>query len=255
VAVTLPTDVVVPVHNRWELTESCLAHLRSQSIPHRVIVVDNASTDETRERIASYFPEASIVAFELNRGFSVACNSGVEAGDGEIVVLLNNDVECRPDFLERLIAPLAENDGVGMVAALLVRPGEETIDSFGLTVDRTLAGFPRLRGVGAGDAQADTPLLVGPAGAGGAYRRRAWEAVGGLDEGVFAYGEDVDLALRLGAAGWSAAAAPPTRLRSTSARRAPSLGPPGSGTRGDSHGATSCGGMAFSGVAQPYGPW
>ena len=50
-------------------------------------------------------------------------------------------------------------------------------------------------------------MLVGPSGAAGAYRREAWEAVGGLDEGVFSYGEDVDLALRLRAAGWSTAGA------------------------------------------------
>jgi GT2 family glycosyltransferase len=50
-------------------------------------------------------------------------------------------------------------------------------------------------------------VLVGPSGAAGAYRREAWERVGGLDEGVFSYGEDVDLALRLRASGWSTAGA------------------------------------------------
>ena len=50
-------------------------------------------------------------------------------------------------------------------------------------------------------------ILVGPSGAAAAFRRCAWDAVGGLDEGVFAYGEDVDLALRLRAAGWTTAAA------------------------------------------------
>ena len=49
-------------------------------------------------------------------------------------------------------------------------------------------------------------MLAGPTGAAGAYRREAWDDVGGLDEGVRFYGEDVDLALRLRAAGWSSAA-------------------------------------------------
>jgi N-acetylglucosaminyl-diphospho-decaprenol L-rhamnosyltransferase len=56
-------------------------------------------------------------------------------------------------------------------------------------------------------AQVEHPVLLGPSGAAGAYRRRAWEALDGLDEGVFMYGEDVELALRLRVAGWLAAGA------------------------------------------------
>src|SRR5204862_5465776 len=111
-------------------------------------------------------------------------NRGVAAGGGELVVLLNNDVECRPDFLERLVAPF-EDERVGSVAALLLKPGDERIESFGLAADRTLAGYPRLRDMSVAEAQATHPVLLGPSGAAGAYRRRAWEAVGGLDEGVF----------------------------------------------------------------------
>jgi GT2 family glycosyltransferase len=85
-------------------------------------------------------------------------------------------------------------------------PGEQRIESFGLAVDPTIAGYPRLRGAPVNDAQTTRPILVGPSGAAGAYRRRAWEEVGGLDEGVFAYAEDVDLGLRIRAAGWSASA-------------------------------------------------
>jgi GT2 family glycosyltransferase len=90
------------------------------------------------------------------------------------------------------------------VAALLVTENQDTVESFGLTVDRTLAGYPRFRGLPPADIQVENPILVGPSGAAGAYRRSAWEEVGGLDENVFAYGEDVDLALRLRAAGWRA---------------------------------------------------
>src|SRR5919197_4836647 len=197
-----PIDVVVPVHNRWELTKSCLEHLRAQTVPHTVIVVDNGSTDGTPGRLRESFADVRLVELGDNLGFPVACNRGVAAGNGEIVVLLNNDVDCRPDFLERLVAPLLNDERLGSVAALLLKPGEETIESFGLTADPTLAGYPRLRDRPVHEAQPTDPVLVGPSGAAGAYRRRAWESVGGLDEGVFAYGEDVDLALRLRAAGW-----------------------------------------------------
>ena len=200
-------DVVVPVFNRWELTESCLEHLRLQTLPHTVIVCDNGSIDGTLERLRASFPEVRMVELGANLGFSAACNRGVRAGSGEIVVLLNNDVDCRPSFLERLVAPLHHDERIGSVAAMLLKPGEERIESFGLAADPTLAGFPRLRGLPVRDVQAPQPVLVGPSGAAGAYRRRAWKAVGGLDEGVFSYGEDVDLALRLRAAGWSSVGA------------------------------------------------
>jgi N-acetylglucosaminyl-diphospho-decaprenol L-rhamnosyltransferase len=199
-------DVVIPTHNGWELTESCLAHLRKQTVPHAVVVCDNGSADGTPAHVRRCFPEVRVVELGANLGFPAACNRGVAAGDGDVVVLLNNDVDCRPKFLERLVVPLRD-ERVASVASLLLKPGAKTIESFGLTADPTLAGYPRLRDRPAGAAQLDLPLLVGPSGAAGAYRRRAWEAVGGLDEGVFMYGEDVELALRLRAAGWSAAGA------------------------------------------------
>ena len=122
-------------------------------------------------------------------------------------MLLNNDTEPRRDFLERLVAPFEVED-VGSAASLLVRPDGVTIDSMGLTADRTLAPFPRLRGVGVAGASSSSPVLAGPAGGGGAYRRTAWAAVGGLDEGVLFYGEDLDLALRLRSAGWRTVGVP-----------------------------------------------
>lgn len=205
VTVAPSVDVVVPAHNRWDLTERCLEHLGLQTVSHEVIVCDNGSTDHTPERIRTSFPDVRVIELGANAGFSAAGNHGVRAGRGEIVVLLNNDVECGPDFLERLVAPFRDGHRIGATAPLLVAPGEERIDSFGLTVDSTLAGYPRLRGLPRSSAHATRPILVGPTGAAGAYRRNAWEAVGGLDEGVFAYGEDVDLALRLRAGGWSTA--------------------------------------------------
>jgi GT2 family glycosyltransferase len=175
-------------------------------VPHAVFVCDNGSTDGTPGRIRQAFPEVRLVELGANLGFPLACNRGVQAGSAQIVVLLNNDVECRPDFLERLVAPLLGDQRLGSAAALLLTPGEERIESFGLAVDPTLAGYPRLRGARARDAQSGNPVLVGPSGAAGAYRRQAWDDVGGLDEGVRFYGEDVDLALRLRAAGWSTTA-------------------------------------------------
>jgi GT2 family glycosyltransferase len=205
--VTPQLDVVIPVHNGWDLTKSCLEHLAAQTVPHTAIVCDNGSTDGTADRVRESFREVQLVELGGNVGFPTACNRGVDAASGDVVVLLNNDVECRPNFLERLVAPFAADARLGSVAALLLTPGEERIESFGLAVDPTLAGYPRLRGAPAHVAQATDPVLIGPSGAAGAYRRAAWDDADGLDEGVFAYAEDVDLALRIRAAGWTTTAA------------------------------------------------
>ncbi len=195
-------DVVIVAYGRYELTHSCLRHLREQTLVHTVIVVDNGSADDTRARLAAEWPAVRVRSFEENRGFAEACNDGVAAGTGEVVVLLNNDVDARPDFLERLVDPLRRDRTIGSVAALMLQPGEHLIDSAGLVADTALAGFPRLQGRELRVAGSERPVLAGPAGTAAAYRRSAWEQVGGLDEAIFAYMEDFDLALRLRSAGW-----------------------------------------------------
>ena len=204
----LSIDVAVVAYDRYDLTRSCLEHLGRQTREHRLFVCDNGSTDGTAQRVARDWPTAHVIRTEDNRGFAAACNSAVAPGEGDAVVLLNNDVDCRPDFLERVVGPLERDGALGSVAALCVRPGGERIDSIGLAADATLSGFPRLQGRSVTEASSARPLLAGPAGTAAAYRRGAWEAVGGLDERIFAYNEDFDLALRLRAAGWETVAAP-----------------------------------------------
>jgi GT2 family glycosyltransferase len=201
-------DVVVAVHNHYELTRDCLERLARQTVTHRAIVVDDGSSDGTPERLRREWPHATIVELAANNGYTKAVNRGVSAGEGEYVVLLNNDVLLRPDCLERLVAPLGDDPRVGSVAATMLAPGERTIDSVGVSADATLAGFARLQGRPAADAALRAPVLTGPEGTTGAYRRGAWEQVGGLDETIVAYMEILDLALRLRTAGWTTASAP-----------------------------------------------
>jgi GT2 family glycosyltransferase len=201
-------DVAIVAYRRWDLTSSCLEHLRHQTLAHRVTVCDNGCDQGTAKRLAESYPEVTVMRMERNMPFPVACNAAVAAGREDLVVMLNNDVDARPDFLERLVAPFAARPRLGSVAALLLRPGEREIDSAGLVADPTLAGFPRLHcRPPAAAGRATGPALTGPAGAAGAFRRVAWTQVGGLDESIVAYSEDLDLALRLRAAGWETALA------------------------------------------------
>lgn len=200
-------DVAIVAYRGWELTQSCLEHMRRQTIAHRVVVCDNGCDQGTARRLADAYPEVTVVPMARNMPYPVACNAAVAAGRAELVVMMNNDVDARPDFLERLLAPFASRPRLGSVAPLLLRPGEREIDSVGLRADRTLAAFPRFQGRPPAEARGDESVLAGPAGAAAAFRRAAWEELGGLDESIFAYMEDFDFALRLRVAGWEAAVA------------------------------------------------
>jgi GT2 family glycosyltransferase len=217
----LSVDVVIPTYNAWELTRSCLRHLAAQTVEARVILVDNGSSDGTPERAAEEFPSIAVEALGSNAGFAAACNAGVRLGAGDVVVLLNNDVDVSERFLGRLVAPFRDDPRLGSVAPLLLRP-DGRIDSLGICADATLAGFPRLQGRDAGEAATDGTPPLGPSGGAAAYRRLAWDDVGGMDERMFMYSEDLDIALRLRARGWRSRAEPSavaTHLGSATAGR------------------------------------
>ncbi|MBA2361843.1 MAG: glycosyltransferase family 2 protein [Actinobacteria bacterium] len=203
-----PLDVVIPTWNGRHLLEGCLRALAAQTIACSVIVADNGSTDGTIELVREASPAARLVELGENLGFGPAVNRGVAAGAAPFVVLVNNDVHCDPSFLERLAAPFEESPQIGMVAGLLLRPGRMVVDSYGLELDRTLAAFPRFAGEPYHPERLDESGLFAPSGGAAAYRRRAFESVGGFDERLFAYMEDVDLGLRLQGAGWRCAGAP-----------------------------------------------
>jgi N-acetylglucosaminyl-diphospho-decaprenol L-rhamnosyltransferase len=200
-------DVVITTHDGWELTQLCLEHLGRQTVEHRVIVSDGASTDGTPENIRTLFPEVTLISHADDPGYAAATNQGVAAGGGDVILLLNNDAFCRPDFLEHLVAAF-DGERVGAVAPVTLQPDERTLDGVGLTLDVTIAPFIRLSGRPLEEAECDTPTLVAPGGGADAYRRSAWTEAGGFDERLAFYGADLDLGLRLHALGWATVAAP-----------------------------------------------
>jgi N-acetylglucosaminyl-diphospho-decaprenol L-rhamnosyltransferase len=200
-------DVVIPTWRARDLLARCLSALRTDPSPKRVIVVDNASGDGTAEVVRSEHPEATLVELPDNVGFGRAVNAGARAGNGDAIVLLNNDVLVAPGFVEAIVAPL-ESPNIGMVAGLTTIPDSDLVDGFGIELDRALAAYNRGRRSPLG---APVGRLAMPSGGAAAYRRAAWESAGGFDEALFAYGEDVDLGLRLRSLGWEAAEAPKAR--------------------------------------------
>jgi N-acetylglucosaminyl-diphospho-decaprenol L-rhamnosyltransferase len=204
----MTADVVVVTWHSGERVLRCLGCLAAQQPPERTFVVDNASHDGTVELVRERFPGVHVLELPENRGFGAGVNAGAALGDGEALVLVNDDVEVEEGFLEALLEPLASDPRCGMVAAMTTIPGREEVDGFGIELDVTLAAYNRLRHQSPAERAG---RLAMPSGGAAAYRRVAFEAVGGFDERLFAYGEDVDLGLRLRLAGWTAEAAPAAR--------------------------------------------
>ncbi len=200
--------IVVTWHS-GERVLACLQKLQDQRRPHRAIVVDNASADGTVDAIRTRFPQVEVIELQRNVGFGTAVNHAVARSDGEALVLVNDDVEIEADCLNALVAPLERNSDCGMVAGLTTIPDSDLIDGFGIELDVTLAAYNRSRGEQTDQAQPGR--LATPSGGLAAYRRSAFERAGGFDERLFAYGEDVDLGLRLRREGWTATAAADAR--------------------------------------------
>jgi GT2 family glycosyltransferase len=204
--------VVIPTLNACDLLAEALASLETQTTQFDVVVVDNASTDDTREMLATRFPVVKLVTNDRNLGFGKAVNCGVAAvpTDTDVIVLVNNDVVCESEFVERMVAPFAD-ERVGMVAGVLLQGSTpELIDSAGIELDSTMRSYDALWNAPVA-AVSTAPAPVGPCGGAAAYRASVFRDLGGFDPTFFAYWEDVDLALRFQDAGWQCALAPAAR--------------------------------------------
>ncbi len=203
-------SVVIPNWNGVRHLPTCLEALRRQTHPAlEVILVDNASADESRAIVARDYPEVRIIALGENRGFAGGVNAGIAASSGEIVALLNNDTEASPAWAAELDRALATHPDAGAVASkMLLFDRRDTLHSAGDLYGRD--GLPINRGVWQRDVgQYDHEAYVfGGCGGAVAYRRALLAQVGPFDEAFFFNCEDVDLAWRAQLAGWRCIYAP-----------------------------------------------
>jgi GT2 family glycosyltransferase len=200
--------VYIPTLNGGENLRRCLASLELQTSSTHVVVADNGAGDGCSSLLDEQFPEVTRIGFGRNLGFGNALNRAIrEAGEGPIV-LLNDDAVAEPQLIEKLLAGHAQAE---MVAAVLLSERDTSrIDSAGVLVDQTLMAFDYLCGEPV-SALEQAPAPLGPTGGAALYDREAFNAVGGFDERIFLYYEDVDLALRLRGSGARCVLSPQAR--------------------------------------------
>ncbi|SFJ57181.1 glycosyltransferase [Amycolatopsis sacchari] len=196
-------SVVIPVYGHWDYTRRCLEsiELSRPRTPFEVIVVDDASVDDSADRVAAC-PGVRLVRAPRNLGFIGACNLGAEHARGELVMFLNNDTEVRPGWLDELVSVLEDREDVGLVGSKLVYPDGRVQESGGIIwADGTGWNYGRneperpwfdtVRDV---DYCSGAALLI---------RRELFDRLGGFDQRYApAYYEDTDLAFAVRAAGY-----------------------------------------------------
>ena len=207
-------SVIIPNWNgmRLNLLPTCLKALRQQTYrDFETLVVDDCSTDGSPWFVGHVYPEVRLIALDAarNRGFAPAVNEGIRAARGDVIVLLNNDTEADPCWLEELARALGENPRAGIVACKLrLFDQRDHIHSAGdfYRVD----GVPGNRGVWEEDRGQydDARGVFGGCGGAVAYRKTMLDEIGGMDEQLGSYCEDVDLNWRARLAGYAVAYAP-----------------------------------------------
>lgn len=195
-------SIVVPNYNGIAFVEACLRALLADAPEAEILVVDNGSSDGSRELVKEQFPEVKVLALDQNYGFCRAVNEGMKAAKAPYVILLNNDTEVLPGFTENLVQALEADERIFSAAAKMIQLHQpDKIDDAGNFY--CALGWAFARGKDKPVEAYEEPDEIF-AGCGGAviYRKSILAEIGYLDEAHFAYLEDIDLGYRAKIAGY-----------------------------------------------------
>lgn len=196
-------SVVIPVYNGRELLKrylpsvdaACRAYSRGRT---EVVIVDDAGSDGTPDFLRAEYPAVRLLRHRANQGFPATANDGLLYASHGVVVLLNNDVQVAPDFLEHVPGHFSD------ASVFAVRPALADSASGDRLSSPRIGGHFRLGHFEVpADAGADRRYAFFAGGGASAYDRAKFLELGGFDE-LFSpfYFEDVDLSYRAWKRGW-----------------------------------------------------
>ncbi|MDZ4171006.1 MAG: glycosyltransferase family 2 protein [Methanobacteriaceae archaeon] len=189
-------SIIIPNYNGKSFLKECLDSIKNQNILNEIIIIDNASHDESVLFITQNYPEIILIQNKENLGFSKAVNQGIEASLGEYLFLLNNDVELEKDCIKNLIKCIDKNENIFAVSSKMIQYHDRNkIDDAG--DEYTILGWTKKVGYGNPQEKYNKNRETFSACAGAAiYRKSILEEIGYFDENFFAYLEDIDLSYR-----------------------------------------------------------
>ncbi|MEI9475281.1 MAG: glycosyltransferase [Deltaproteobacteria bacterium] len=198
-------SIIIPVFNKPDYTKQCLDALAKNTPQgtYEILVVDNASTDGTRDFLKQLPFEAKIITNEKNLGFARACNLGAKAAATDYLLFLNNDTEPQPGWFEPLLKVVDTDTSVVAVGSKLLFP-DGTIQHAGIIIvddkannDPLLARNNHVNKPAAAPEANETTLYQALTAACVLIRKAAFDKVEGFDEEYWNGYEDVDLCFKL----------------------------------------------------------
>lgn len=214
-------SVTVQILN-WDgkhLLAECLPHLekalRIAGGRHEILVVDNGSTDGSREFLQQQFPNVRVISLDRNYGFSIGNNLGMKHVRTDVVVLLNNDMLVDDQFLRPLLTPFSDPEVFAVTSQIFFADPLKRREETGKTRGRFEAGtFYLWHDEIRPEDEAHTSLPVFWAGGGScAVDRRKYDALGGFDSLYHPfYVEDADISYQAWKRGWKSLLAPASHV-------------------------------------------
>ncbi len=213
--------VIIPHWNGIEILEPCLRSLEASTYPNLlVVVVDNASTDQSASFVRREFPEVTLLENVKNMGFAGGVNVGIQHADSDYFLVLNNDTTHDPDWIEPLVAALESDPRIAAVQPKIMSAQNPTVFDYAGGVGGLLdvLAFPYALGrifttTETDDGYYDTAQdIFWASGTALLLRASALKEVGLFDEDFFAHMEEIDLCWRLHNAGWRVVNAPSSRI-------------------------------------------
>lgn len=190
--------VIIPNYNGIKYLDDCLSSLREQTFSDfRIVVVDNASTDDSIDFIERNYKEVETVKLDDNYGFSRAANEGLlRTKDCDYVVLLNADTKAEPAFIEELVKAIEKDDKIFSVASKMLQLDKPDVyDGAGDLYCCLGWAYALGKDSKVGKYEKEANVFSACAGA-CIYRRKLFEQIGYFDEFHFMYLEDVDIGYR-----------------------------------------------------------
>jgi GT2 family glycosyltransferase len=112
-------SIIIVTHNQWHYTKLCLDSIRRfTNLSHEIIIIDNASSDETLNQLFKHYPEIRLITNNKNLGFPEAVNQGIKTAIGDYILLLNNDTEVTEDWLYYLLKVAKNETSIGIVGPI-----------------------------------------------------------------------------------------------------------------------------------------
>ena len=195
----MPKITVIIVNwNGCQFLEACLGALRRQTFrDFETILVDNGSIDGSAAFVRAHFPEVRLMVLAENRGFAGGNIAGYETATGDLIVLLNNDTEAHPSWLEEIHKASLQFPGAGSFASkMMYFDCRNKIENCGFDVGTAGTTIDLGRNEQDGPQWTSPREVFGACGGAVAYRRSMLDEIGFLDPDFFMVYEDVDLSFR-----------------------------------------------------------